>query len=162
MNVDVKLSEFGDSMIRAASEHCSSPDEAKDFLEFMIKNVILECKNVTKSYKEARHDLTVLKEINFKITKGEQVAIMGRSGSGKTTLLQLLGGLDAPCSGDINFLGKNWFKISDRKRCDLRNKGMGFIYQLHHLLPEFTALENVAMPLLLRTNSIKEIQYSNQ
>ncbi len=121
-------------------------------------DVILECNKVSKSYIDAKSKLNVLKEVNLKVTLGEQIAIMGRSGSGKTTLLQLLGGLDGATTGEIKFLGQDWYKISDNKRCTLRNKGLGFIYQLHHLLPEFSALENVSMPLLLRKKSIKEIR----
>lgn len=124
----------------------------------MNENIILECSNLTKSYKEADSELEVLKGINFKVMQGDQVAIMGRSGSGKTTLLQLFGGLDASTEGEVKFLGQSWYKIKDSKRCKLRNNGMGFIYQLHHLLPEFSALENVAMPLLIRKTPLNEIK----
>lgn len=121
-------------------------------------SVILECEAVSKSYIDAKSELKVLQEVNFSLKESEQVAILGRSGSGKTTLLQLLGGLDLPSKGYIKFLGDNWQQVSESKRAKLRNQSMGFIYQMHHLLPEFSALENVAMPLMLGNKSIKSIK----
>lgn len=123
-----------------------------------MSNIVLECDNVSKSYKDAQSELKVLQGVNFKLKEAEQVAILGRSGSGKTTLLQLLGGLDLPNSGQVRFLGDDWQSVSEHKRGVLRNQSMGFIYQLHHLLPEFNALENVSIPLLVGNNSVAKIK----
>ncbi len=100
----------------------------------------------------------MLKKINLSVTQGEQVSIIGSSGSGKSTLLHLLGGLDMPTEGSVYVDGHNMAKLSDKARGKLRNSSLGFVYQFHHLLPEFNALENVAMPLLIRGLSIKEAQ----
>jgi len=110
---------------------------------------VLSCEKVSKYFQETAERVTVLENINLKVAKGEQIAIMGRSGSGKTTLLQLLGGLDAPSQGQVLIKGHNLQKVNEQTRSKLRNEHLGFIYQFHHLLPEFTALENVAMPLLI-------------
>lgn len=131
---------------------------SKDIVDNSIDDIVLECIDVKKSYIDAKSELKVLKGINFKIKKGEQVAIIGKSGSGKTTLLQLLGGLDLTTTGSIKFLGFEWQEISETKKADLRNQGLGFIYQLHHLLPEFSALENISIPLLLRDNAVDDIK----
>jgi len=92
----------------------------------------------------------VLRDVNLQVQPGERIAIIGASGSGKTTLLQLMGGLDLPAQGTVDIGGTDISKISDEQRGELRNRALGFVYQFHHLLPEFTALENVAMPLLVR------------
>lgn len=114
-----------------------------------MNDCILSCEEVSKSYHDGTSEIRVLKEVNVSIKAGESVAIIGPSGSGKSTFLHLLGGLDAPSSGHILIQGKDWEKLNERKRCLLRNQNLGFIYQFHHLLPEFSALENVSMPLLL-------------
>ena len=114
-----------------------------------MSNAVISCKNITKKYSEFKDDVSVLEGVNFDIQKGEKVAILGLSGSGKTTLLNLLGGLDDPSEGDVLLMGKKLNGISQNKKARLRNLHLGFIYQLHHLLPEFSAIENVMMPLAI-------------
>ncbi len=117
---------------------------------------IISCNNLYKSYFQAKLEVPVLMGINLHIEAGETLAIVGISGSGKSTLLHLLGGLDAPTTGDIQIMGQSIAAINEEERCRLRNQSLGFIYQFHHLLPEFSALENVAMPLLIRKMNSKE------
>lgn len=112
-------------------------------------SVVLECREVFKEYADVNTRIKVLLGVSLSVERGEQIAIMGRSGSGKTTLLQMLGGLDSPTTGEIWINGQNLHKMSERNLERMRNNSLGFIYQLHHLLPEFSALENVAMPLLI-------------
>jgi lipoprotein-releasing system ATP-binding protein len=111
---------------------------------------VLSCSRLAMSYTDAGTTLHVLRGIDLSIEKGEQIAVMGASGSGKSTLLHLLGGLDTPTSGEIYIDGTPVLHLSAVQLGRLRNRALGFIYQFHHLLPEFTALENVAMPLLVR------------
>lgn len=118
-----------------------------------MSKFILECKNLIKRYGEL--DVDVLKGVDLNISVGERVAIMGASGSGKSTLLHLLGGLDKPTSGEVILNGVDLNQVGGSKLAQLRNQSLGFIYQAHHLLGEFTVLENVAMPLLIGKESVK-------
>ena len=111
---------------------------------------ILRCQQLGMIYSEGPNDVEVLRSIDLQINAGERIAIVGASGSGKSTLLHLLGGLDLPSSGSVWIDGQEMSGVSDKKRGDIRNQYLGFVYQFHHLLPEFTAVENVAMPLLIR------------
>lgn len=115
-----------------------------------MSNLVLSCHNLTKTFKEVRTPVTVLRDVTLEVPAGARMAIVGASGSGKSTLLHLLGGLDTPTSGRVEVRGKDMSALSDGARGKLRNRELGFIYQFHHLLPEFTTLENVAMPLLIR------------
>jgi lipoprotein-releasing system ATP-binding protein len=119
---------------------------------------VLAARNLCKKFTEGDRTLDVLKDLNLEIRASERVAIVGASGSGKTTLLQLLGGLDTPTSGDVIVGGESIAKMSDAQRGRLRNRTLGFVYQFHHLLPEFTSLENVAMPLLVRGDSVAQAE----
>ncbi len=113
-------------------------------------NEVLSCRNLRKIYLQGKIEVPVLLGIDLDVMPGESVAVIGASGSGKSTLLHLLGGLDSPTSGEIRIMGRNIEKVSESERGEIRNRSLGFVYQFHHLLPEFTALENVSMPLLIR------------
>ncbi|MFZ6817828.1 lipoprotein-releasing ABC transporter ATP-binding protein LolD [Undibacterium sp. Ji22W] len=119
---------------------------------------VLSCKDLTKTFGHGEQAVKVLESVEFSIQAGERVAIVGASGSGKSTLLHLLGGLDTPSKGMVNLLGHDFANMSESARGDIRNKSLGFVYQFHHLLPEFSALDNVAMPLLIRRMPRKEAQ----
>ncbi len=116
----------------------------------MSQSGILHCQQLGMTYTEGPNDVEVLSNINLSIEQGERIAIVGASGSGKSTLLHLLGGLDLPSTGSVWVDGQELSGMSDKKRGLIRNQYLGFVYQFHHLLPEFTAIENVAMPLLIR------------
>jgi lipoprotein-releasing system ATP-binding protein len=117
---------------------------------------VLSCESLCKHFQQGDTRVDVLKGVELTVAPGERVAIIGASGSGKTTLLQLLGGLDLPSSGTVHIQGQAVNQLSDAARGDLRNRALGFVYQFHHLLPEFTALENVAMPLLIRRTPVEQ------
>ena len=120
--------------------------------------IVLACKGLTREFSEGGKTLQVLREAELEIRAGERIAIIGESGAGKTTLLQLLGGLDLPTRGTVRVQGQDIAKMNGTERGLLRNQALGFVYQFHHLLPEFSALENVAMPLLLRRDSLQSIR----
>jgi lipoprotein-releasing system ATP-binding protein len=115
-----------------------------------MSDVVLHADNLGKTFDDGRLRLEVFAGVNLEIRRGERIAVVGASGTGKSTLLHLLGGLEAPTSGEVSVLGSPMSKLSDAERGTLRNRALGFVYQFHHLLPEFTAVENVAMPLLIR------------
>ena len=116
---------------------------------------VIACRDLHKSYREGPRELAVLNGVELAVAPGERIAVVGSSGSGKSTLLNMLGGLDRPSAGEVLVAGKDINRLDERGRSQLRNRSLGFVYQFHHLLREFTALENVAMPLLIRGEKTK-------
>jgi lipoprotein-releasing system ATP-binding protein len=123
-----------------------------------MTDIVLEARDIAKSFRQGPVTLSVLSGASLTIAAGERLAIVGASGSGKTTLLQILGGLDPPSAGQVLVDGRDIHALSEAERGALRNRALGFVYQFHHLLPEFSALENVAMPLLVRRVGVGEAQ----
>jgi len=119
---------------------------------------VLACHGLAKSYSDGTSKIDVLRQIDLEVNESEMIAIVGTSGSGKSTLLHLLGGLDKPTQGQVMLNGNDIHQLSEKEKCKLRNHNLGFVYQFHHLLPEFSALENVSMPLLIRGDNPSEIQ----
>jgi len=128
--------------------------------EEVVGMTVLEATDVQRSFRQGPIDLQVLQGVNLHVRAGERLAIIGASGSGKTTLLQILGGLDRPTAGRVKIAGSDIHALDEKARGELRNRTLGFIYQFHHLLPEFSALENVAMPLLVRRVPRQEAENS--
>ena len=125
-------------------------------IEKLSTDTVLQCIKLTKIYSQGPQQIKVLDDINLQVMRGERIAIVGNSGSGKSTLLNLLGGLDQPSSGEVFIDGKSLSRLNTNTRGKLRNQHLGFVYQMHHLLGEFTALENVAMPLLIGKMAVSE------
>lgn len=123
-----------------------------------VADVVLRCENVTKTFQDGDRVIPVLEDISFSVSSHESIAIVGRSGTGKTTFMHIMGGIEKPTSGKIYLNNQDVHNLSERKRGFLRNHVLGFIFQFHHLLPEFTAFENICMPLLIRGESLKTIK----
>jgi lipoprotein-releasing system ATP-binding protein len=124
--------------------------------QLMQDKAVLSCRNLGKSYDEGPQSVVVLADLQLELHPGERLAIVGTSGSGKSTLLNMLGGLDTPSTGSVWLAGEELSALNEKQRGLLRNRALGFVYQFHHLLPEFTALENVCMPLLIGRTPIPE------
>ena len=124
----------------------------------MTDNIILKLENLNKIYKAKSEKLHILENLNLEVKTGEMLSIIGKSGSGKSTLLNMIGILDKPDSGSVYYMGKDVSKFSEKERNNFRNSSLGFIFQFHYLLPEFTALENVMIPAMLKNRNVKEVE----
>lgn len=123
-----------------------------------MNNLVISCRDLRKTFAQGSLNVPVLNGVNLDVARGERIAIIGSSGSGKSTLLHLLGGLDNASSGSVRIMGQDVVSMNETQRGEMRNRSLGFVYQFHHLLPEFTALENVAMPLLIRGMARKQAE----
>ena len=128
----------------------------------MSSNPVLCCQDLCRSYEDGDRSIAVLENVELELAAGEKIAVVGASGSGKSTLLNLLGGLDAPTSGSVSIAGRDLASLNERDLCQWRNQRLGFVYQFHHVLPEFDARENVAMPLLIAGMARREAWQSAQ
>ncbi|MEP1469812.1 MAG: ATP-binding cassette domain-containing protein [Halieaceae bacterium] len=128
----------------------------------MNDDSVLRCEALCRSYQDGDRDIAVLENVELALAPGEKIAVVGASGSGKSTLLNLLGGLDAPSSGSVSLAGRDLASLNERDLCHWRNQRLGFVYQFHHLLPEFDARENVAMPLLIAGVARREAWQTSQ
>jgi lipoprotein-releasing system ATP-binding protein len=145
---------MSDAINKAANDAVSEAIDETISQEKTTNQPVIECRNLHKSFADSGLDVDVINGINLTIGAGEQLAIMGSSGSGKSTLLHLLGGLDVCTEGEVLINGENFSQLNEKERGLVRNRNLGFIYQFHHLLPEFSALENVALPLLIRGDEV--------